>query len=66
MSALLACVCCGSRTIHRHGAFEICRVCGWEDDPTQAQDINLAGGANRESLAQARAAWLNRGSTSGE
>ncbi|MGN6148492.1 MAG: CPCC family cysteine-rich protein [Rhizomicrobium sp.] len=66
MSALLPCLCCGALTIHRRDAFEICPICGWEDDPSQARDENLAGGANRLSLAQARAAWLNRNSTSGE
>ncbi|MBS0274629.1 MAG: hypothetical protein JSR55_09555 [Proteobacteria bacterium] len=66
MILLLPCACCGSRTIRNRDAFEICPICGWEDDPTQVRDINLAGGANRESLAQARAAWLNHGSPSGE
>jgi hypothetical protein len=66
VSALLPCLCCGALTIRRRYAFEICRVCGWEDDPSQARDENLAGGANRLSLAEARAAWLNRNSTSGE
>jgi hypothetical protein len=59
-------VCCGSLTIRERGRFEICPICGWEDDPTQARDENLAGGANRISLAEAHAAWLNRNSTSGE
>jgi len=66
MSALLPCVCCGSSTIRRRDAFEICPVCGWEDDPTQARDENVRGGANHASLAEARAAWLNRKSARGE
>lgn len=66
MSALLPCVCCGSHTIRHRGGFEVCPVCGWEDDPSQAADKTLAGGANTPSLAEARAAWLNRDRTSGE
>ena len=55
--ALLPCDCCGSNVIHERGAFEICPVCNWEDDPAQAHDPNLAGGANELSLNEARAAW---------
>jgi hypothetical protein len=39
------------------GEYEICRRCGWEDDPVQAADADFAGGANATSLNQARAAW---------
>ena len=66
MSKLLACVCCGAHTIQHRHVYELCPVCGWEDDPSQARDENLGGGANRQSLAEARAAWLNRHRTSGE
>lgn len=66
MSALLPCLCCGTHTIRRRDMYEICSVCGWEDDPSQAHDENLKGGANRQSLAQARAAWLNQNRTFGE
>ncbi|HWA29969.1 MAG TPA: CPCC family cysteine-rich protein [Rhizomicrobium sp.] len=66
MNVLLPCLCCASRTIRERGAFEICPVCGWEDDPSQAADENLAGGANVQTLAQARAAWLNRSRTQGD
>ena len=57
---LLPCACCGSNLIHDRGAFEICPVCAWEDDPAQARDPNLAGGANESSLTEARAAWKAR------
>ncbi|MFL5238032.1 MAG: CPCC family cysteine-rich protein [Rhizomicrobium sp.] len=55
-----ACPVCGHHTLSERGAYEICAVCGWEDDPAQAQDPDLAGGANRENLNQARAAWSKR------
>lgn len=36
------------------GTFEICPVCFWEDDSVQFNDIDFAGGANKESLREAR------------
>jgi len=36
------------------GAYEICRVCGWEDDPVQEAQPDYAGSANTASLLQAR------------
>lgn len=57
MSALLACLCCDAHVIHVRGAFEICPVCQWEDDPAQAKDPELAGGANGMSLSAARLDW---------
>ena len=53
----LPCLCCGSHTIGERGVFEVCPVCGWEDDPVQAGDPDFAGGANKQSLNQAKAAW---------
>lgn len=51
------CPCCGQRTLDDLGAFEICDVCGWEDDPVQSSDPSYAGGANKESLNEARRQW---------
>lgn len=52
------CPCCLERTISDPGTYEICEVCGWEDDPSQASNPELAGGANNLSLVQARQQWL--------
>ncbi|WP_090544638.1 CPCC family cysteine-rich protein [Paraburkholderia caballeronis] len=46
--------CCESLTIGVRGEYEICPVCGWEDDPVQSDDPTFAGGANRSSLNEAR------------
>jgi hypothetical protein len=54
------CPCCGSRTISELGTYEICKVCGWEDDPVQSADPEYAGGANNESLSEARSTWQRR------
>jgi hypothetical protein len=50
------CPCCGYLTIEGMppGTFEICPVCFWEDDNVQFEDIDFEGGANKESLRQAR------------
>ena len=57
------CPCCGKYFFTEKNAFEICPVCGWEDDRLQRRDPDLPGGANRLSLNEARAAF--RGSQKG-
>ena len=51
-----ACPCCGYLTLSdwNDGSWEICSVCNWEDDEAQYRDQTYAGGANNESLEQAR------------
>jgi hypothetical protein len=34
------------------GSYEICELCGWEDDHVQLRFPAMAGGANKSSLAQ--------------
>ncbi len=51
------CPCCSSPVLTEVGAYEICPVCNWEDDPVQSADPDFAGGANTMSLNAARAAW---------
>ncbi len=36
------------------GSFDICRLCGWEDDNVQLADPRYGGGANKLSLAEAQ------------
>jgi hypothetical protein len=54
------CPCCGFRTLEdeERGSFDICPVCTWEDDLVQYHDPDYRGGANGESLNEARAAFL--------
>lgn len=54
------CPYCGFYTFeHRpNGTYDICKVCFWEDDPTQLGDCNYKGGANGVSLLQAKANFL--------
>ena len=48
------CPCCGQYYFQEKSAFEICPVCGWEDDPLQRREEDFAGGANKISLREAR------------
>jgi hypothetical protein len=51
------CPCCNFRTLVTEppGSYELCPVCYWEDDQIQFRDPDYVGGANAESLNEARA-----------
>lgn len=38
--------------------YEICSVCNWENDPIQLTNPEFRGGANKESLLEARESYL--------
>ena len=50
------CPVCGKFEFPTHGSFDICEVCGWEDDYVQEQDPEF-GGANWEGLKGYRALY---------
>ena len=60
------CPCCGFFTLHEatRGSYELCPVCDWEDDGVQFSDPEYEGGANSESLNQARANFRTLGASS--
>ncbi|MDC3958222.1 hypothetical protein KEG38_30465 [Polyangium jinanense] len=60
---LCACPCCGLLTLPDRGHYEICDVCGWEDDPIQDQMPDREGGANAVSLNQARRNYVEFGTS---
>lgn len=47
------CVCCGHKVFDHLFDFEICPVCGWEDDPTQIR-FPIEKGANKVCLIEAQ------------
>lgn len=47
-----------------HETFEICPVCNWEDDDVQFNDPDFRGGANEESLNEARENYKQFGAVS--
>jgi len=50
------CPCCAHLTLSdwQSGSYEICEVCNWEDDSVQFADPAYRGGANIESLDEAK------------
>lgn len=54
------CPVCDAPVSGDPGTYEICPVCGWEDDPVQRDDPEYRGGANTLSLHDARADWRRR------
>ena len=60
-NGLFACPCCDSSSFGETGGYEICHVCGWEDDPAQEAKPDLVFGANTVSLIQARGNYRSTG-----
>lgn len=60
------CPCCGFLTLLQPppGSYTLCPVCYWEDDSVQFADPDYEGGANSESLNQARANFRKLGASS--
>ncbi len=48
------CACCKKALV---GFYDICDVCGWQDDPIQNKNPDYDGGANEMSLNQAKQAY---------
>lgn len=53
-------VCDLAQAFREPGVHEICTRCGWEDDHAQRVNPKMAGGGNKQSLAEARARWKER------
>lgn len=51
------CPVCGRYEFSETDSFDVCEVCGWEDDELQEDDPDYSGGANPMSLNEAREAW---------
>ena len=60
------CSCCGYLTMGSEdtGSFDICPVCGWEDDNVQADNPDRRGGANGMSLNEAKTNFSEFGAIS--
>lgn len=67
-SKMYKCLCCGYVTLAEQapGTFEICPVCGWEDDNLQAENPTLSGGANEVSLEEAQRNFFRLGAVTRE
>ena len=49
----LTCPVCKKHVFKEINSFEICPICGWENDELQRKDILLKGGANKICLKEA-------------
>lgn len=52
--SLIICPCCGQTQVDD---YDICDICGWENDPVQRNKPDYRGGANEMSLIEAREAY---------
>ena len=50
----MKCPVCGKYEFPEENSFDICPICGWENDGVQAHNHNFAGGANYLSVNEAR------------
>lgn len=53
------CKCCENDSLPINSVYEICPICGWQDDDIQNNDPDFEGGANEMSLNQAMKAYKN-------
>jgi len=62
---LYTCPCCGYKTLSQEppGTFDICLICGWEDDNVQFKDPEYKGGANKVSLHEAQKNFIKFGAS---
>lgn len=59
------CPCCGYLILEDSpGSWEICGICGWEDDLVQLRWPAMRGGANKPSLIEAQESFLRIGAKS--
>lgn len=59
------CPACGFLTLDDitdscYGSYNICNVCGWEDDLLQLKNPEMKGGANERSLLEAQSIALDK------
>lgn len=48
------CPCCNSSEFSDKYSYEICNICGWQNDPVQNKDPDFSGGANERSLNECK------------
>ena len=51
------CPCCNKSIV---SDYAFCKVCGWQNDPVQKENPDFAGGANIQSLNNARRVYFKK------
>lgn len=54
---MIKCPVCGKYEFKGENDYDVCPVCGWENDVVQLEDPDYDGGANDISLNEARRRW---------
>lgn len=54
MNIKQVCACCEKGVV---GFFDICKICGWQNDDLQNREPDFDGGANEMSLNEAKQAY---------
>ncbi|WP_328584927.1 CPCC family cysteine-rich protein [Streptomyces sp. NBC_00370] len=63
-AARVPCLVCGNLTLAERGFYEICPVCGWEDDGSDYSDPDrYVGGPNHVTLREARQNYAEFGAS---
>jgi hypothetical protein len=57
---MIKCPVCGEYEFKERDDYDSCDVCHWQNDSLQMSDPDYWGGANKESLNEARAAWAEK------
>lgn len=52
------CPICEKYDFPEEDSFDICPICGWEDDDLQLKNPDYKGGANDMSLNEYRENWI--------
>lgn len=55
------CPVCGKYEFQTYDWYEICHVCGWEDNAMQNEDPDCAAGPNKMSLNEYKKIYLRDG-----
>lgn len=52
------CPCCGAQNqVDEEGGYDICQICGWEDDRYQRNFPDETGANGKLTLSEARRIW---------
>ena len=57
IDGLIPCPVCGTAAFEELGDYDICPICGWENEEPDMRPPERSGGPNGMSLNQARAMW---------
>ena len=57
---MIRCPVCYEYDFEEENDFDVCDVCGWENDGVQADDPNYRGGANPDSLNERKEWWARQ------